>query len=105
MKNQHISNQNKIAYFIDFSIQEIPSVAFIAYKTGGIIYTDSKNTFHFIKKDHPKLRVEHFQTIEEIKKSMEKRGVKIIVYPDFQSSPIATVAHMLYRKTLCNLFQ
>ena len=28
---------SKIAYFIDFSIQEIPSIAYIAYETGGII--------------------------------------------------------------------
>lgn len=83
MKNQHTSNQNKIAYYIDFSIQEIPSIAFIAYKTGGIIYTDSKATFHFIKEDHPKLHVKYYKTIKEIKKSMETLGIKIILYPDF----------------------
>jgi hypothetical protein len=46
--------QNKVAYFINFSIQEIPSIVYIAYETGGVIYTNSKPTFHFIKNDHPK---------------------------------------------------
>ena len=60
MNNQYPENHDNIAYFIDFSIQEIPSIAYIAYETGGIIYTDSEITRDFLIKDHAKLHVEYF---------------------------------------------
>jgi hypothetical protein len=72
-----------IAYYIDFSIQEIPSIVYIAYETGGTIYTDSETTSMFIKKDHPKLRVEYFDCIEKIKENMVQSRVKVIIYPDY----------------------
>jgi CDP-glycerol glycerophosphotransferase (TagB/SpsB family) len=75
--------QNKIAYFIDFSIQEIPSIVFIAYETGGTIYTDSELTYRFIRNDHPKLKILCFKTVTEIRNHMESSGVKVVIYPDY----------------------
>jgi len=74
---------NEIAYFIDFSIQEIPSIAYIAYETGGIIYTNSEITYNFIKRDHPKLNAKYFKSINEIRNSVIKNKVKVIIYPDY----------------------
>ena len=74
---------NEIAYFIDFSIHEIPYVAYIAYEVDGIIYTDSEKTYKFIKKDHPELQVKYFNTVEKIKQHMVQSGVKVIIYPDY----------------------
>jgi CDP-glycerol glycerophosphotransferase (TagB/SpsB family) len=75
--------QNKIAYYIDFSIQEIPSIAYIAYETGGTIYTDSKTTYRFLRKDHPDLKILYFKTITEIRRHMDISEVKAIIYPDY----------------------
>jgi len=72
-----------IAYFINFSIQEIPSITYIARETGGIIYTDSETTYNFIKKDFPDLKVVYFTKIEKIRKDILKRNIKVIVYPDY----------------------
>ncbi len=83
MINQRINKQNNIAYYIDFSVQEIPSIAYIAYETGGIIFTDSKLTLKFIKCDYPKLTVEYFDTIDEIRHQITQSGVKVIIYPDY----------------------
>lgn len=75
--------QNKVAYFINFSIQEIPSIVYIAYETGGVIYTNSKPTFHFIKNDHPKLAVKYLKKLNQIRECITKSGVRVIVYPDY----------------------
>jgi CDP-glycerol glycerophosphotransferase (TagB/SpsB family) len=87
-----------IAYYIDFSIQEIPSIAYIAYETGGTIYTDSKTTATFIKKDHPKLRVKYLSTIEEIREHMVQSGAEAIIYPDYHIrffKDIPNIKHIL----------
>jgi len=83
MKNQRVSSQSNIAYYIDFSVQEIPSIAFIAYSTGRIIYTDSKTTCSFLRHDHPELHTEYFNTVDEIKQHMMKHGIRVILYPDY----------------------
>lgn len=74
---------NNIAYYIDFSIQEIPSIAFIAYEIGGIVYTNYEMTYDFIKKDFPKLNPVYFPSIDKIKQDMVHRNIKIIIYPDY----------------------
>jgi hypothetical protein len=78
-----MSCNTPIAYFIDFSIQEIPSVVYIAYEAGGIIYTNSKLTFRYLKTDHPSLSVEYHESIDLIKQSMRQNKIKVIVYPDY----------------------
>lgn len=77
------SKGNRIAYFIDFSIQEIPSIAYIAYEAGGIVYTDSQVTSSFIKLQYPNLSVIYGKTIPEIRTRMMESGVRVIVYPDY----------------------
>jgi len=83
-----------VAYFIDFSIQEIPSISFIARETGGIIYTDSELTFYWLKKNYPDLNVSYFRKINDIRKDIIKRGIKVIVYPDY---------HIRYFRDIPNL--
>jgi len=74
---------NAIAYFIDDSIQEIPSVAAVARETGGVIYTTSDATCRIIRSDHPGLNVEHHGNIQAIRDRMAGTGVRVIVYPDY----------------------
>jgi hypothetical protein len=93
-----VNKKTDIAYYIDFSIQEIPSIAYIAYETGGIIYTDSETTSQLIKKEHPGLRVEYLSSIKEIRKHMARTGVKAIIYPDYHIRffrSLAGVKHIL----------
>jgi CDP-glycerol glycerophosphotransferase (TagB/SpsB family) len=78
-----MKTHNEIAYYIDFSIHEIPFIVYIAYETGGIIYTDSEITYNFFKKDYPELQVKFFSTTEKIKEQMFHSGVKVIIYPDY----------------------
>jgi CDP-glycerol glycerophosphotransferase (TagB/SpsB family) len=75
--------QNKIAYYIDYSIQEIPSIAYIAYETGGIIYTDSELTFNSLNHYHPHLNIVFYEKIADIRKQMQTSGVSVIIYPDY----------------------
>lgn len=72
-----------VAYFIDFSIHEIPSISYIARETGGIIYTDSVLTYNCFSKDFPDLKIHYFKNIRSIREDIIKKGIKIIVYPDF----------------------
>lgn len=72
-----------VAYFIDASIQEIPSIAYIARELGGTIYTNARGTETCIRRDHPDLRVKCFPTIGEIKADMRASSVKVILYPDY----------------------
>ena len=75
--------ENRIAYFIDFAIQEIPSIASIAREAGGTVYTDSEVTFSFFKLQYPELHVVHGGTIPEIRREMSRQGVRVIVYSGF----------------------
>jgi hypothetical protein len=68
---------------VDFSVQEIPSIAYIAYETGGVIYTNSEITFNSLQKHHPGLTSKYFKTINEIKQDMNKHSIKVIIYPDY----------------------
>ena len=72
-----------VAYFIDASIQEIPSVAYIARELGGTIYTNARATEACIRRDHPRLRVKRLPTIGEIRADMRAASVKVILYPDY----------------------
>lgn len=83
MINQSVKNKSKIAYYIDFSVQEIPSIAYIAYETGGTIYTNSELTFNSLQKDHSALSIKCFRTIKEIREDMIKAGIRVIIYPDY----------------------
>jgi len=64
-ENSNLSDQ--IAYFIDFSIQEIPHIIYIAYEIGGTIYTNSVNTFNIIKNEYNNIKVKYFKSIDKIK--------------------------------------
>ncbi len=75
--------QNKIAYYIDYSIQEIPSISCIASETGGTIYTDSALTFNNLNKYHPNLKFVYYKTIADIRNQMKTSGVRVIIYPDY----------------------
>ena len=79
MKN----NPNNIAYYIDFSLQEIPSIAFIAHETGGVVYTKYEATYKSIKNDYSGLDVTCLPSIKAIRQDMLKRNIKVIVYPDY----------------------
>jgi hypothetical protein len=97
MRDRDKEAGSKIAYFIDFSIQEIPSIAYIAYETGGTIYTDSDTTYRTIKTEHPDLRVKQFDTIEGIKADMVRSRIRVILYPDYHLryfSDLAGVKHV-----------
>ena len=72
-----------ISYFIDGSIHQIPSIAYIAHEAGGTICTDSRDTCAFIQKDHPSLQVRCFENVEEIRDYLIANKIQIIVYPDF----------------------
>lgn len=76
-------DQAEIAYYLDSSVQEIPSVACIAYAAGGIIYTDSIESYNFIRKDYPQLEVRYLESKKRIKEAMEEAGIRVIVYPDY----------------------
>ena len=80
-ENPNLSNQ--IAYFIDFSIQEIPHIIYIAYEIGGTIYTDSVNTFNIIKNEYNNIKVKYFKSIDNIKNDIIDHAIKIIIYPDY----------------------
>ncbi len=73
----------RVAYFIDFSIQEIPSITPIASKTGGIIFTDSELTYGCFKQFYPEIEVAYFPTVGEIRKRMVQTGIEVILYPDY----------------------
>jgi hypothetical protein len=83
MREDNTGNRRGIAYFIDFSIQEIPSIVYIAYETGGTIYTDSQQTYRFLTEQHPKLSAALGETIAAIKSEMIRNRVRVIVYPDY----------------------
>lgn len=83
MRENSPCNGRGIAYFIDFSIQEIPSIVYIAYETGGTIYTDSERTYRFLTEQHPTLSVSLGETIAAINAEMVQNRVKVIVYPDY----------------------
>ncbi len=83
MQDNTIDSQGAIAYYIDFSLQEIPNISDIAYSTGGIIYTDSEKTYHTIEKEYPTLNVMYLDTIDKIRENMLSTCVKVIVYPDY----------------------
>jgi len=89
-----MSHDSPIAYFINFSIHEIPSVAYIAYEAGGTLYTNSEITFRFIKTDHPSLSVQYHARISAIKEHMLQSHVQVIVYPDY---------HLRYFKDLAGV--
>ena len=80
-ENPNLSDQ--IAYFIDFSIQEIPHIIYIAYEIGGTIYTNSVNTFNIIKNEYNNIKVKYFKSIDKIKNDIIDRAIKIIIYPDY----------------------
>lgn len=77
------NNPNNIAYYIDFSVQEIPSIAFIARETGGVVYTKYESTYKCIKNDYSGLNVTNLPSINDIRQDMLKRNIKVIVYPDY----------------------
>jgi len=81
MKNQ--GNHHRVAYFIDFSIQEIPSIAPIASETGGIIFTNSDLTYNCFKQFYPELEVLYYPRIDEIRAQMVETGIEVILYPDY----------------------
>jgi CDP-glycerol glycerophosphotransferase (TagB/SpsB family) len=89
-----MSHDSPIAYFIDFSIHEIPSVAYIAYEAGGTLYTNSEITFRCIKTDHPSLSVQYHARISAMKEHMLQSHVQVIVYPDY---------HLRYFKDLAGV--
>jgi hypothetical protein len=72
-----------VAYFIDSSIHEIPSVAYIARELGGTVYTTSELTAGRIREEHPDLRVRRLPTIDEIRRDITASGVMVILYPDY----------------------
>jgi len=82
IKNKH-SISKHIAYFIDFSIQEIPHIIYIAYEIGGTIYTNSKNTYNIIKNEYSNIIVKYHDSISKIRNEILKQGIKIIIYPDY----------------------
>ncbi len=81
MKNQ--GSHHRVAYFIDFSIQEIPSIAPIATETGGIIFTNSELTYNCFKQFYPELEVLYYPRIDEIRAQMVETGIEVILYPDY----------------------
>ena len=72
-----------IAYYIDGSIHQIPSIAYIAYEAGGTICTDSGETHACIQRDHPSLQAACFENSGEIRKYFLEKGIKVIVYPGY----------------------
>ena len=76
-------NSDSVAYFIDFSIHEIPSVAYIAHELGGTIYTTSDLTAGRIREEHPDLRVRCFTAIDDIRRDIAASGARVILYPDY----------------------
>ncbi len=83
MTSQPAKNQSNISYYVDFSVQEIPSIAYIAYETGGVIYTNSEITFNSLQKHHPTLSAKYLKTKNEIRQDMIKYGTRVIIYPDY----------------------
>ena len=75
--------QNKLAYYIDASIHQIPSIAYIAYEAGGTIYTESELTFKYFREEHPSLDVQLCETVDEIRQRITAAGVKVLIHPDF----------------------
>ncbi len=74
---------NYIAYFIDFSIQEIPHITYIAEEIGGTVFTNSKITERLIKRDFPSIEVKYHKSIESIKSDITDLNKKIVIYPDY----------------------
>lgn len=83
MGESRIKDRAEIAYYLDSSIQEIPSVTCIAQTAGGIIYTDSIESYNFIREDYPQLEVRYLESKKMIKEVLQEAGVKVIVYPDY----------------------
>ena len=74
---------SKIAYFIDYSIHAIPSIAYIARETGGTIYTDSELTYRVIRQQYPWLSVTFKGSISAIREDMISKAIGVIIYPDY----------------------
>ena len=72
-----------IAYYLDASIHQIPSIVYIAYETGGTIYTESELTFQIIRREHPSLDVQLCGTVAEIGAKLAAAGIRVIVHSDF----------------------
>jgi len=81
MKNQ--GSHHRVAYFIDFSIQEIPSIAPIALETGGTIFTNSELTYNCFKQFYPELDVAYLPTVNEIRTCIKNSNIQVILYPDY----------------------
>jgi len=74
---------SKIAFFLDFSIQEIPSIVPILNQTGGIIYTNSELSYNCLRNYYPSIVTIFYNSIEKIKIDMKEKGIKVIIYPDY----------------------
>ena len=72
-----------IAYYLDASIHQIPSIVYIAYEAGGTIYTESELTFQIIRREHPSLGVQLCGTVDEIGEKLAAAGIRVIVHSDF----------------------
>jgi hypothetical protein len=78
-----MTNESPIAYFVDFSIQDIPSIAYIAGETGGIIFTTAEATAEWVRAEHPSLNVRCIPDVAAIRKKMREQRIRVIVYPDY----------------------
>jgi len=74
---------SQIAYFLDFSVQEIPSIIPILQQTGGIIYTNSELSYNCLRNYYPGIETIFYNSITKIKINMKERGIKVIIYPDY----------------------
>jgi CDP-glycerol glycerophosphotransferase (TagB/SpsB family) len=83
MGEDHKKDRAEIAYYLDSSVQEIPSITCIACAAGGIIYTDSIESYNFIRKDYPHLEVRFQESKKRVKEAMQEAGIRVIVYPDY----------------------
>jgi hypothetical protein len=72
-----------VVYFIDGSVHEIPSIAYITYEVGGMICTYSKDTYAQLRKEHPLLPVTLFHSVDEIKNYLIKNKIQVVIYPDY----------------------
>lgn len=78
-----VQRNSGIAYYLDASIHQIPSIVYIAYETGGTIYTESELTFQIIRREHPSLDVQLCGTVAEIGAKLAAAGIRVIVHSDF----------------------
>ncbi|MBU0994513.1 MAG: CDP-glycerol glycerophosphotransferase family protein [Proteobacteria bacterium] len=92
-----MNKKYKIGYYIVTDIQHIPPVVRLYPHLGGIVFTNNREVYDFLKTKyiHMNLDVYFSESRSDIHRAIVQRGIRVMIYPSY---------HMLFRGKAVEIF-